>query len=101
MLRIILKFDDVVRIVVTAHQMRLRATTHSAHMLDGKFHDSHARHAVQNPQENSSAMGRENYLEGKFRDLPLNDTVHVASSERSEGPEKFSGPSSAEIISEK
>jgi len=46
-------------------------------------------------------MGRENYLEGKFRDLPLNDTVHVASSERSEGPEKFSGPSSAEIISEK
>jgi hypothetical protein len=78
--------------------MRLRAATHPAHMLRGKFHDRHASHAGQNSQENSSATGRKNYLKGKFRDVLLNGTVRAVSSEQSEGPEMFSGPSSAEWI---
>jgi hypothetical protein len=67
-------------------------------MLRGKFHDSHARQAKQNPQENSSAMGKKNYLEGKFCSVLLNDTVRTATVERSEDPEKLSGPSSAELM---
>jgi hypothetical protein len=38
MLRIILEFDDVVAIVITAHQMGLRAASHPPDMLDRQSH---------------------------------------------------------------
>jgi hypothetical protein len=57
MLRIVLKFDDVVRLIVAAHQLGLRPAPHPPHMLDGKFHGRHASQARRNPQENCSAKG--------------------------------------------
>jgi hypothetical protein len=35
MLRVILKFDDVVSPIVAAHQLGLRASAHPPHVLDG------------------------------------------------------------------
>jgi hypothetical protein len=38
MLRIILEFDDVIAIIIAAHQMGLRAASHAPDMLDCQPH---------------------------------------------------------------
>jgi hypothetical protein len=66
MLRVVLKFDDVVSLIVAAHQLGLRASPHPPHMLDGHSHGRHASHAQPNPQENCSATGRGNREAGIY-----------------------------------
>ena len=74
MLGIVLKFDDVVRLVVAAHQLGLRPAPHPPHMLDGQLHGRHASHARGNPQENCSATGNENSLAGNLSNVHRNET---------------------------
>ena len=74
MLRIVLKFDDVVRLIVAAHQLGLRAAPHPPHMLDGQLHGRHASHARRKPQENCSATGNRNSVAGNLLNMHRNET---------------------------
>jgi hypothetical protein len=63
MLRIILKFDDVVGPVVAAHQLGLRPAAHPPHVLDGQLHGRHASHGNGQPQADCSVVGNRENLE--------------------------------------
>jgi hypothetical protein len=69
-----LEFDDVVRLIVAAHPLGLCTAPHPAHMLDGKLPGRHASHVRRNPQENCSAMGKENGLIGILFEMRRNET---------------------------
>jgi hypothetical protein len=49
MLRIILEFDDVVPVVVAAHQLGLRTAPHPPYMLDGQLHGRHPKSRKERP----------------------------------------------------
>src|ERR1700733_6061902 len=67
MLWIVLEFDDVVRLIVAAHQLGLRAAPHPPHMLDGQLHAAmlvtHGRSRKKIvPRRETRITGREIYL---------------------------------------
>src|SRR5579863_9710588 len=96
MLWIVLKFDDIVCFVVTAHQLGLRAASHPPHMLDGQLHGRHASHARRNPQENCSGTGSENCLKGNLWNVHRIETGPGGSlKDKPKARMNYSGPRSA------
>src|SRR4029077_15445727 len=102
MLRIVLEFDDVVRLIVATHQLGLRPAPHPPYMLDGKLHGRHASQARRNSQENCSATGSENCLTGILSNLCRNETGWGRAPkkrEKTKGPEKkLPRPSAANLF---